>query len=105
MIPKALRKLEFAKRGEPMKDLAQSLALLSDQEITLMRKVETCEAYRSVIFAYTEQEGHHYHLVAIEEIMKAVCALQCAWLTDFYHIRLEKAFITNRLQHERGGEQ
>ncbi|ELK43833.1 hypothetical protein EB820_01350 [Brevibacillus agri] len=105
MIPRALRKLEFAKRGEQMKDLAQTLALLSDQEITLIRKVETCEAYLTIIFAYTEQEGHNYHLVAIEEIMKAVCALQCAWLTDLYHIRLEKAFITNRLQHERGVEQ
>jgi hypothetical protein len=105
MIPRALRKLEFAKRGEQMKDLSQTQAQLTDQEITLMRKVETCKAYLSVILAYTEQEAHNYHLVAIEEIVKAVCALQCEWLTDLYHIRLEKAFITNRLHHERGIEQ
>lgn len=88
-----------------MKNGSRTQTQLTDQELMLMRRVETCEAYLSVIFAYTEQEGHNYHLVAIEEIMKAVCALQCAWLTDLYHIRLEKAFITNRLQHERGVEQ
>ncbi|WNC14279.1 hypothetical protein [Brevibacillus brevis] len=87
-----------------MKDLSQTQKQLTDQEITLLRKMETCEAYLSVIFAYTEQEGHNYHLVAIEEIMKAVCALQCEWLAELNHIRLEKAFITNRLQHEGGKE-
>jgi hypothetical protein len=104
MIPRALRKLEFVKRGERMKDWSRTQTQLTEQELTLMRKVETCEAYLTFIFAYTEQEGHNYHLVAIEEIMKAVCALQCEWLTDLCHIRLEKAFITNRRQQERGIE-